>query len=358
MKAPVNRTIPLYQRLIDDISARISAGSWAVGAKLPSERKLCDLYRVSQITVRRALRELAQAGYVYSHHGLGWFVGERAGGAGALRDVTLVIPALDGLTAQLVPHLAEALRPDLALRIAFCGNGQDACADAVRRVANDGAAAALLAVEGEERRLHDCYRAAVAGVDMPVALLWRGVPGVEALALAIDEEAATRRMTEYLLSMGHRRLAYVGDDPTLVHGQQRYRGFLGSLLEHGHELPMEWVFAGRLTEGTAGARFARMFGGATRPTAVVCGADERAAEALALLGRMGITCPDEVAVVGIDDAPYAELLSTPLTSYRFDLRALADASAAAVRALLAREAAQSVTVGGEVVRRASCGAAR
>ncbi|NLG28284.1 MAG: LacI family transcriptional regulator, partial [Chloroflexi bacterium] len=167
-----------------------------------------------------------------------------------------------------------------------------------------------------------------------------------------------RRMTEYLLSMGHRRLAYVGDDPTLVHGQQRYRGFLGSLLEHGHELPMEWVFAGRLTDGTAGARFAGVFGEAARPTAVVCGADERAAEALALLGRMGIACPDEVAVVGIGDAPYAGLLSTPLTSYRFDLRLLAAASAAAVRALLAGEAAESVTVGGEVVRRASCGAAR
>jgi len=74
MSAADSRSRPLYQRIVDDVLARVRSGEWQPGQRLPSERALCDLYHVSQITVRRALRELAHSGRVYSHHGLGWFV--------------------------------------------------------------------------------------------------------------------------------------------------------------------------------------------------------------------------------------------------------------------------------------------
>jgi len=150
-------------------------------------------------------------------------------------------------------------------------------------------------------------------------------------------------------------VAYVGDAPTLVEGQRRYRGFLSALLERGHELPMEWVFSGRLSDWANGERFARVFGASERPTAVVCGSDDRAAEALRLLARLDLACPEEVALVGLGDAPYAELLGTPLTSYRFDMRHAADAITGAVRALLAGQRTSDVLVTGELVQRDSCG---
>ncbi len=356
MKAPLAHSKPLYQRLVEDISSRIDDGAWAVGAKLPSERALCEMYEVSQITVRRALRELTQAGYVYSHHGLGWFVGDRGASAGSARDVALIVSELDALAVQLAPHLVDALRPQHALRLVFQDGDAASCAETVDRAITAGAEAAIVAVSGEERRLKECYGPVVAGAQAPVILLWREVAGVDAPAVVLDEVGAMQAITEHLLRLGHQRVAYVGDVPTLVGGQRRYRGFFSALLERGHELPMEWVFSGQLSERANSERFARVFGDAGRPTAVVCGSDERAAEALALLAHYDLACPEEVAVVGLGDAPFAALLGTPLTSYRFDMRRAAGAIAGQLRSLLAGQRADDVLVTGGVVQRASCGA--
>lgn len=355
MKAPLAHSKPLYQRLVEDISGRIEGGTWAVGTKLPSERALCDMYDVSQITVRRALRELTQAGYVYSHHGLGWFVGDHGAAAGA-RDVALIVPELDALAVQLAPHLVEALRPQFALRLGFQDGDAASCAEAVGRAIADGAAAVVLAVAGEERRLQECYGPVVAEAEAPVILLWREVQGVDAPAVVLDDVGAMQAITEHLLRLGHQRVAYVGDVPTLIEGQRRYRGFFSALLERGHELPMEWVFSGNLTDRANSERFERVFGDAGRPTSVVCGSDERAAQALALLAHYDLACPADVAVVGLGDAPFAPLLGTPLTSYRFDTRRAANAIAGQLRSLTAGQHADDVLIAGGVVQRASCGA--
>jgi len=138
MKAPVGQARPLYQRLVEDIASRIDAGTWEVGSKLPSERALCEMFAVSQITVRRALRELTQAGYVYSQHGLGWFVGDRSTSSSVARDVALVVSELDALTAQLAPHLARAMEPQFALRLVFQEGGAEAALSRYRRWSRRG----------------------------------------------------------------------------------------------------------------------------------------------------------------------------------------------------------------------------
>jgi GntR family transcriptional regulator, arabinose operon transcriptional repressor len=355
MKAPINNPKPLYQRLVDDIAAHIDVGKWPVGDKLPSEKALCEMYEVSQITVRRALRELTQAGYVYSHHGLGWFVGNRASPAMPHRDITLISPELDAVTAQLVPPLIAALRPEFALRLAFLDGGPATSEEALRQAVAAGAAAVLLAVAGDERHLQERYRHLLAGAGVPVALLWRAVPNVEAPTVILDEAGAMQRLTEYLLQLGHRRVAYVGADPSLAEGQRRYLGFANTIWEHGQELPMEWVFAGQLTDRPDGARFQRIFGGTDRPTAIACASDYHAAEAMSLLSQLEVKCPDDVAVVGLGDLAFAPLLPASLTSFRFDMVKMASATASMLRALVAGQKAESVTISGEIIERQSCG---
>ena len=62
-----------YQKVIEDIKNRITNGIWAEGFLLPSEFELCSMYDVSRITIRRALEELSDAGYVVRMHGKGTF---------------------------------------------------------------------------------------------------------------------------------------------------------------------------------------------------------------------------------------------------------------------------------------------
>ncbi|CAA9383721.1 MAG: hypothetical protein AVDCRST_MAG66-494 [uncultured Pseudonocardia sp.] len=62
------------RRIADEFAARIEAGEFAPGDKLPSERALVASYGVARNTVQAAMRLLAEAGMVVAEHGRGVFV--------------------------------------------------------------------------------------------------------------------------------------------------------------------------------------------------------------------------------------------------------------------------------------------
>jgi GntR family transcriptional regulator of arabinose operon len=354
-KATAERAQPLYQRVIQDICAHIESGQWRPGDKLPSEHALCERYGVSQITVRRALRELAQAGRVYSHHGLGWFVSvERAAQAA---EVTLLLFDLDEGYAPVVHALAQALYPHgVVLRLALVeGPGEDE-AEAVAEAIARGAGALVLDVTGEERRLIQRYHRLLRNVEIPVLFLRHEVNGLDVPAAILDEASCMEQLTRHILALGHQRVAYAGNDPALVEGQRQYWGFATTLWDHGLELPLDWVFTGDLAAEREAARFRRTFQGAERPTALVCASALQAAEAMHLLRELELHCPEDVAIVALGDSAFAPLLPTPLTTFRLALAELGQAAAQLLLELVAGHPVQSVRLTGELVVRQSCGA--
>ena len=66
--------VPLYHQVKTSILRRIETGQWRPGDRLPSEDELADGFKVSKITVRQALRELAQLGHIRREQGRGTFV--------------------------------------------------------------------------------------------------------------------------------------------------------------------------------------------------------------------------------------------------------------------------------------------
>lgn len=66
--------VPLYAQLIDLIVGKINSGELKEHDKLPSERELCDMYDISRTTIRQAMIELENEGYIYKEHGKGSFV--------------------------------------------------------------------------------------------------------------------------------------------------------------------------------------------------------------------------------------------------------------------------------------------
>lgn len=66
--------IPLYQQIKDFLQEKIDIGEWESGYRLASERVLADQFNVSNITVKRAIQELVDEGYLYRQSGKGTFV--------------------------------------------------------------------------------------------------------------------------------------------------------------------------------------------------------------------------------------------------------------------------------------------
>jgi GntR family transcriptional regulator len=70
--------VPLYYQLKRTIEQLIESGEWPPDTQVPSERRLCEQFDISRITVRQALAELEREGRLVRSHGRGTYVAEVA----------------------------------------------------------------------------------------------------------------------------------------------------------------------------------------------------------------------------------------------------------------------------------------
>jgi GntR family transcriptional regulator len=68
---------PIYKVIESDIKTKINQGELKSGDLVPSENELKDQYNVSRMTVRQALNNLVNEGYLYRHKGKGTFISQR-----------------------------------------------------------------------------------------------------------------------------------------------------------------------------------------------------------------------------------------------------------------------------------------
>ncbi|WP_231124258.1 GntR family transcriptional regulator, partial [Mycobacterium colombiense] len=95
--------VPLHRQLYLVLHDEIDRGVIAPGEALPTEQTLCDQFGVSRITVRRALADLAEQGYIERRHGVGSFVRQHdpAGPTGRLATWVAEL-TLDDVPAAVV----------------------------------------------------------------------------------------------------------------------------------------------------------------------------------------------------------------------------------------------------------------
>lgn len=72
-----NNAVPLYEQLRIALRERLESQALAPGERLPSEAQLCQKYGVSRITVRRAVDDLVEEGYLERRQGKGTFVAQK-----------------------------------------------------------------------------------------------------------------------------------------------------------------------------------------------------------------------------------------------------------------------------------------
>jgi GntR family transcriptional regulator len=104
-------SVPLHERVRNQLADEIGAGVHARGARLPSERELCARLRVSRVTLRRALTTLAEEGLLAASHGRGWYVSAEQVGepANALLSFTAMARAQRLTPSSTV--LSQQVRP-------------------------------------------------------------------------------------------------------------------------------------------------------------------------------------------------------------------------------------------------------
>ena len=103
--------IPLYHQLKAAILREIDGGRWRPGERMPTEDDLARRFRVSKITVRQALRDLAQIGVIRREQGRGTFL------QGPPLEEGPRISAVKLFSSRVLEHGIVAAPPDIARRL-------------------------------------------------------------------------------------------------------------------------------------------------------------------------------------------------------------------------------------------------
>ncbi len=136
-------------------------------------------------------------------------------------------------------------------------------------------------------------------------------------SVSVDHAAGGRLAAQHLLSLGHRKLAFVGGRPGLQQFDLRMQGMRAAITEAGFD-PAEALTEVH-EEGIgleSGRRAAQTLLNDTLPSGICCGNDMLAFGVFRELRRNGVRIPEDVALVGYDDVEFAESWIVPLTSVR------------------------------------------
>lgn len=357
--------MPKHEQIYRILHREILSGRWPSGSRLPSEAELVRRFRVSRITVGRAMRDLQRAGLVERRAGSGTYVREATAPAAGL-SFGLLIPDL-GETEIFEPICQGMMASPLAREHALVwgslrGAGAKAehawelCRQYIeRQVAGVFFAPLELSPDKDDvnRRIADTLDRA----GIPIVLLDRTVlpypqRGHHDL-VGIDNRRAGFLVTDHLARLGAGRIGFVALPHAAATVEAREAGYREALYVSGAPVDRRLVL--RLDPSDVAAVARAMEAG--RPEALVCANDRTAARLMHALLRLGYAIPRDVRIAGIDDLEYAALLPVPLTTLRQPTAAIGAAALAAMLDRVARRdlPTRDILLHGSLVVRESCG---
>jgi len=331
--------LPKYQQVLESLKNDILSGRYQPGQKLPSEAALVKRFGTSRITVGRALRDLRQAGMIKSHAGSGSFVEIPGSGDEGLL-FGLLIPNLGDteIFGPICQGMSEA--PQARKNALLWGNtvgdpgtkGEQALRLCQQYISKKVAGVFFAPLErfpdsdqANQRVISELDRARV-----PVVLLDRCILPYPKRSghdlIAIDHRRAGYIVTEHLLNLGCRRIAFVAYSESASTVAARIDGYRHALFASG--ALVEPVLVRYLNSGLESE--VRQVMETLRPEAIVCANDRIAGHLMHNLIHLKYRVPEDIRIVGIDDVEYANLLPVPLTTVHQPCREIGVAAMAAM----------------------------
>ena len=156
---------------------------------------------------------------------------------------------------------------------------------------------------------------------IPAVLIGRPVPGSALPGVWSDESIAVAAVVDYLVALGHRRIARVSGLEELEHTQRRTEAFLAAVARHGLPTPHVLVTDYSRDQGAQATR--SLLTRTDRPTAITFDNDVMAVAAVGVAKEFGLSVPDDLSIVAGDDSELCVLISPSLTALSRDVVAYA-----------------------------------
>jgi DNA-binding LacI/PurR family transcriptional regulator len=208
-------------------------------------------------------------------------------------------------------------------------------------------------------RVGPVYGPMIAQMRVPIVLLNNQHSSESVHSVMIANTEASLGAIRYLIKLGHRRIAYLGDKFGAQSDSERFAGYRQALDEADIPFRPELIVHGDGKSEGAIEAMAKLLRRTERPTAVFCYNDMSALGALRKIRAAGLRVPKDISLLGFDDLFIAQYTEPPLTTIRQPMREMGRLAMETLLHLLeGSESAHRIHVPGELIIRESTASPR
>ncbi|AOM84319.1 GntR family transcriptional regulator [Salisediminibacterium beveridgei] len=322
-----------YNQVKNSIRSMILQGFYQPHQKVGSESALMKQYEVSRHTVRKAIDDLVNEGWIYKKQGAGTFCAEQTKTNETVATGTKNIAVIttyfsDYIFPAIIRGIEGYLSANNYQMTVFSTNNdpelEKKYLESVLSRKFDG-----LIVEPTKSALPNPninYYLNLERLDIPYVMINAYYDELEPLHVIMNDAEGGRIGTRKVIEEGHENILgfFKNDD---IQGIKRMKGFIKAHRESGLQIsPQNIITYTTENKDTVPGNLLRekMLSEHNRPTAVVCYNDQLAVMLLDVLRELNITVPDGVSVVGFDDSFLSIATEVKLTTVKHPKEKMGD----------------------------------
>jgi LacI family transcriptional regulator len=153
----------------------------------------------------------------------------------------------------------------------------------------------------------------VESIKVPMVCFDQKVAGIARDFVGSDNYLAGAMLTEHLLQLGHRRIAFIAGPQHMHTASERYRGFMETMASAGVEVNPNYVVDGQFTRSAGYEAAMRLLIQPERPTAILGANNAVALAALQAMQELGFDCPSDISLCMIDDVQWSNVITPRIT---------------------------------------------
>lgn len=162
--------------------------------------------------------------------------------------------------------------------------------------------------------------------NIPYVVITPNHPEEHLLFVETTDRLGAEEATRYLISLGHKRIAYLTCLPSEHPSQERLAGYTTAMEEARLPLQTELICKGDNSVESGYAAASALLQMPEPPTAIFAGNDEMAVGVILAAFQLGVRIPEELSVMGFDDAPISQQIYPRLTTVVQPITTLAQVS--------------------------------
>jgi len=264
--------------------------------------------------------------------------------------VALVIPRYEGVFYSFyalelirgVGTMCEALKLDLLLHLT----------DARTPLSLRGVGGIIFSdIIGNRAQLEDSLAKGI-----PCVVANNYVNDLDVSCIAIDNAGGAENAVNYLIQLGHKKIAHITGDVMTQAAAKRLEGYKHALEKNNIKIREDYIFHTDYSRGQARTAAESLIKASDPATAVFVASDSMALEVMAVARELGKDIPRDLSIVGFDDNPSGLYGPVGLTTVRQPLIRMAEESVKELNRLIAlkKNAPKKILLPAELVIRESC----